>query len=69
MAAITFPDALDEEGFRFAGRIWKRLNEAVSWQPDFLLGSVSVHALYYTNDMIFEQPWGKKWAPSERPSR
>ena len=69
MAAITFPDAFGEEGPRFAGRIWKRLNGAVSWQPDFPLGSVSVYALYYTNDMIFTQPWREKWAPLERPSR
>ena len=69
MAAITFPEAFDEEGLRFAGRIWKRLNEAVSWQPDFPLGSLTAHALYCTNDMIFTQPWREKWAPSERPSR
>ena len=30
MAAITFPEAFDEEGLRFTGRIWKRLDETVS---------------------------------------
>ena len=42
MAAITFPDAFDEESLRFAGRIWKRLNEVVSWQLSSLPGSLGI---------------------------